>query len=103
ADWGFCSDLDAAPKAAEKGASQGDCATCGDVTRDSKMSIVASGSEPVAGCIRGGGIGEMKLIMRARRGSTACTTPLPDVGSARSSTVESETSRRATRSAIKRA
>jgi len=103
ADWGFCSDLDAEAKAAEKGASQGDCATCGDVTRDSKMSIVASGSEPVEGCIRGGGIGEMKLIMRARRGSTACTTPLPDVGSARSPTVESETSRRATRSAIKRA
>src|SRR5437588_12203419 len=64
----YCSDLDGAPKAAEKGASHGDCATCRDIARDSKMSMFASGFTTIEG-VRAGGADDTKLMMRARGGS----------------------------------
>ena len=54
-----------------KGASQGDCATCGTERGEVLTSAgTASVCAPVDGRIGGGGAGEMKLITRARGFST---------------------------------
>src|ERR1041384_1425526 len=70
AECGVCGERGGVPKLEENGASHGDCATCGAAGRNSKISIVASGCEPIEGWVRGGGSGATKLMMRARRDST---------------------------------
>ncbi len=90
-------------KLCENGASHGDCATCGDSGRDSKMSMLVSGGDAIEDWVRSGGAAETKLIMRARRFSKVASAPLFGCGAEYSRRAGSVASRRATRSAICRA